>query len=179
MGKWDRRWIPRRRYNNRKYKDYDYEEPPPSPPSPHHSQSNPPGNCCFLDLVSGFLLILTQMNFWVLIKKNFSMFCVINCCLVWVGLLMWTFLCIMHHLNLKKSRIVFSLEFWVYDGKGCARLQRRLRVYSTDVIYRKWLWCLPFNGWFLSSCKFGVIGFVNIRLVMIIGIKFLLKKKKI
>lgn len=42
MGKWDRRWIPRRRYNNKKYRDYDYEEPPPSPPSPHHSQSNPP-----------------------------------------------------------------------------------------------------------------------------------------
>ncbi|CAI9102889.1 OLC1v1001256C1 [Oldenlandia corymbosa var. corymbosa] len=42
MGKWDRRWVPRRRNNNRRYKDYDYEEPPPSPPSPHHPQSNPP-----------------------------------------------------------------------------------------------------------------------------------------
>ncbi|KAL3537571.1 hypothetical protein ACH5RR_000937 [Cinchona calisaya] len=42
MGKWNRRWIPRGRYNNKRYQDYDYEQPPPSPPSPHHSQSNPP-----------------------------------------------------------------------------------------------------------------------------------------
>ncbi|XP_071931871.1 uncharacterized protein [Coffea arabica] len=54
MGKWNnRRWIPRRRYNNNKrYQDYDYEEPPPSPPSPHHSQSNPPGILfSFLNLI--------------------------------------------------------------------------------------------------------------------------------
>lgn len=42
MGKWDRRWVPRRRNYSKKYRDFDYEESPPSPPSPHHPQSNPP-----------------------------------------------------------------------------------------------------------------------------------------
>ena len=81
MGKWNnRRWIPRRRYNiNKRYQDYDSEEPLPSPSSPHHSQSNPTGILfSFLNLIGGFFFFLRKMGsscFWERIFGFFYISC--------------------------------------------------------------------------------------------------------